>query len=156
MFKKMTLLLTLVSIILFTGCTTRMLDFTVISSKNVSMKISDDGIGERVEGEHIVFAFLGIPFGIPNLKSAVDDAIENAGPGYDALMDGVIYMTQSLFKYGYRVVGTPINTSKLTQALNEKGIDVDKYIERALYHSSTKIDNAASIEKIGILKNKPH
>jgi len=152
----MTLLLTLVSIILFADCTQRLIDFTVISSKNVSMKIPDDGIGERIEGEHYVFTFLGIPFGFPNIKSAVDDAIENAGPGYDALMDGVIYYTQSLFKNGYRVVGTPINTSKLTQALNEKGIDVDKYIERALYHSTTKIDNAASIEKIGILKNKPH
>ncbi len=43
------------------------------------------------------------------VKDAIDQAIEKAGPGYDALIDGVIY--ERLFKY--KVTGTPIKTSDL-------------------------------------------
>ena len=51
--------------------------------------------------------------GMPNLKQAVDKAIEAAGPGYDALIDGVVFNRMELFTSGYVVQGTPIKTTKL-------------------------------------------
>jgi len=76
----------------FTSC--RIVDFTVISSKNVTLDTKKDA--PRVSG----FGF--------TLKSALDKAIEKAGPGYDALIDGVV----SDAIVGYTVKGTPIKTSE--------------------------------------------
>ena len=52
-----------------TGCTQRIGDFTIISSKNVNVSANR---GDRVKGESCVYIILGIPTGVPDLKSAVD------------------------------------------------------------------------------------
>lgn len=78
---------------LFTSC--RLMDFTVISSKNVIIDVKKDS--PRVEGKGLT------------VKDAVDRAIEKAGVGYDALIDGVIY--EGVFRY--KVVGTPIKTTEI-------------------------------------------
>lgn len=123
------------------GCNTRMLDFTIISSKNVNMPLPPSAKGvARVTGSDDVFAFI-IPFGVPNLKAAVDRAIESAGPGYDALIDGVLYHTSGMFSVGFRVEGTPIKTSALKMALGNGSV---------LYHSSLGRSNAQGIEQMGI------
>jgi hypothetical protein len=144
----------LVVFFIFTSCSTRMIDFTVISSKNVNLKVKDTGKGERVVGTDYVWWFLSIPLGSPNLKEAVDRAIESAGPGYDALLDGVIYSKFYYFlltaKSGYKVEGTPIKTSELIVQLNQRGEDVDEFLSGVLFHSSLGKDNTAAIKKIGI------
>lgn len=92
------------------GCTIRLGDFTVISSKNV--KIPTAVKGERVTGEDCVPVIL-LPIGIPNMEEAIDRAIESAGPEYDALVDAVVYSVQQAFIFGqicYKAEGTPINT----------------------------------------------
>jgi hypothetical protein len=111
------------------GCTQRILDFTVISSKNTNIKVKDSAKGERVKGEDMVVVFI-VPIGQPQLKSAVDRAIEKAGPGYDALLDGVIYSVNNSFLFGqmgYSVEGTPIKTSALIAELQKQGIDPNVY-----------------------------
>jgi len=98
------------------GCSTRMIDFTVISSKNAN--IQGKSYGKRVEGKDCAGLLLGlIPITgrfQPNMKEAVDRAIEGAGPGYDALIDGVVDSeVLLLFVYNqacFVVEGTPINT----------------------------------------------
>lgn len=87
------------------GCTVRMVDFTMISTKNV--KTPPQTKGNRVSGETCVFNWFGA---VPDLKSAIDRAIESAGPEYDALVDGVVYETGGLFQTCFKVEGTPINT----------------------------------------------
>jgi hypothetical protein len=72
----------------------RLVDFTVISSKNVTLNV--DKNAKRVIGKGFT------------VKGALDAAIEKAGPGYDALIDGVIY--NGLFRY--KVEGTPIKSSE--------------------------------------------
>ena len=62
------------------SCNQRLIDFTVISSKNVTMRLPDDAKGPRTTGKEMKMC------GQPQLKGAVDKAIENAGPGYDALI----------------------------------------------------------------------
>ena len=106
-----TLLLTL-------GCTIRMVDFTAISTKNV--KIPTVAKGNRVTGEDCIPVIL-IPLGIPNMKEAIDRAIESAGPDFDALVDGVVYHQNYSFLFGqvcYVVEGTPINTKTSVSMLD--------------------------------------
>jgi hypothetical protein len=95
----------------------------------MEMRIQDTGKGNRVEGKDGVYWVLFIPLGTPNLKEAVDRAIESAGPGYDALIDGVIYSSSYYFILsgytGYKVIGTPIKTAQLKAELLREGKDVD-------------------------------
>jgi hypothetical protein len=105
--KRIILPLAVVATMLLSSCKTRLVDFTVISSKNVNLRLSEDGKGPRVEGRDMKFC------GRPELKEAIDRALEGAGPGYDALIDGVVYQRNEFLKNGFSVEGTPIKTSKL-------------------------------------------
>jgi hypothetical protein len=105
--KKVTLMVAVLGAMLFTSCKTRLIDFTIISSKNVTLRLPDDAKGPRSSGKEMKTC------ATPQLKGAVDKAIENAGPGYDALIDGVIYNKNNYISNGWVVEGTPIKTSKL-------------------------------------------
>ena len=108
---KKVLLPLVVIVLVLSSCNYRMIDFTIISSKNVTLRLPDDAKGAKVEGRDMVFC---APYcGMPNLKTAVDRAIESAGPGYDALIDGVLFNRNEYFRTGYVVTGTPIKTTKL-------------------------------------------
>ncbi|MEN2435596.1 hypothetical protein AAH994_09315 [Weeksellaceae bacterium A-14] len=94
-----------------TSCSTRLIDYTAISSKNLAVQIPETSKGERVKGEDYVTTVLGIPLGTPNLKEATDKAIEKSGNGYDILIDGVVTAKRKWYflfgKIGYEVEGTP-------------------------------------------------
>jgi hypothetical protein len=75
----------------------RVVDFTIISTKNVSVDF-------KKTGEKRVKAWGW------TIKDATDHAIEKAGTEYDALIDGVIYLRF----FGYCAKGTPIKTKKQT------------------------------------------
>lgn len=109
--RKIILPALFVGALLMSSCSQRIIDFTVISSKNVTLRLPEDGKGKKVEGKDMVFC---APYcGMPNLKQAVDRAIESAGPGYDALIDGVVFNKMQFLSSGYVVTGTPIKTAKL-------------------------------------------
>ena len=115
--------------ILCSGCTMRLIDFTVISSKNVTLNAPQ--APNRTTGRDCVDLLLFIPINgrlQPNLKEAVDRAIEAAGTGYDALIDGVVDQ-ETLFTYIYNracfiVEGTPINTKQLTSSADGNDADL--------------------------------
>lgn len=126
------------------GCLNyRMIDFTVISSKDTQLKIDESAKGSRSEGADVAWSFLFFTK-IPHLKEAVDLAIENAGPGYDALIDGVVYYRQTWYfvatKITFKVEGTPIKTSVL-QANLQKDDSNSLASQSVLYHSSRGISN---------------
>jgi hypothetical protein len=104
---------------IFSGCSYRVLDFTLVSTKNVDLsKASSFERGkQRVEGLDKVHIIISIPTGRPNLKEAVDRAIETT-PGCIALVDGVIYSKSWwAILYGqisYLVEGTPLIDKNLT------------------------------------------
>lgn len=140
---------------LVSGCSRKKLDFTVISTKDLERSIPPEAIGERVEGRDEGWVLLGIPFGAPEIKEAINDALEKAGPGYgyNALMDGVLYQTTTFYlvatKISYKVEGTPILVR-----LTETKIPVLEPLSRentplrnqpVLYHSSLGISNEAAI-----------
>lgn len=123
------------------GCSTRIIDFTVISSKQIQLSIPDSARGGRVTGEDKKLYFL-FPLGTPQLKDAVDRAIEKSGPGYDALIDGVVrYQGAFLIgKFGYIVEGTPVKMSLV------KGASLE--LDDVLYHSSLEISNDEALARI--------
>ena len=102
-----------ISIIILSSCSRRIIDFTIISSKNVP--ITNQGgnfqkATKRVKGVDSKWSVLFIP-GIPDMKEAIDNAIEQY-PGAIALTDGVIYnKSWSCYLFGqnkYIVEGTPL------------------------------------------------
>lgn len=74
--SKLALTALIIGIIGLSGCSIRMMDLTVGSSKNFDINSGNLQKGERITGEDSVPMFLMIPFGAPNMKEAVDSAIE--------------------------------------------------------------------------------
>ena len=70
----------------FIGCSERIGDFTLISTKNVDIGGKYKKLDERYTGEDSRGDILGIPLGMPNLKTAVDNCIE-AGEDLPLIMD---------------------------------------------------------------------
>lgn len=68
------------TILLAYGCSQRVGDFTLISTKNAEIGGKYKRLPDRYKGEDAKGMFIGIPLGIPNLKTAVDNCIE-AGKG---------------------------------------------------------------------------
>lgn len=112
---KKLIIFTCVSLMLIgTACTHRLTDFTVISTKNVpfgthaaTFKKAD----KRVKAKDTAHTILFIPFGMPNMKEAIDKAIEMY-PDAIGLVDGVVKSSGwTCLLYGqnsYIVEGTPI------------------------------------------------
>jgi len=107
-------------VVLLTACTTRLLDFTVVSSKNIDLSKADsfERGKSRVEGVDAAWIIIFVPTGIPNMKEAIDRALEKV-PGAVALVDGVV---SSKFLYfllaaqsAYVVEGTPLIDPTLVQ-----------------------------------------
>jgi hypothetical protein len=73
---------------LMTGCTQRIGDFTLISTKNVDIGGKYKRLDGRYMGEDGKGMVIGIPLGIPSLKTAVDNCIEK-GRG-DLLTNAVL------------------------------------------------------------------
>lgn len=121
--KAAKLIVLLCGLVFLAGCTLRLVDFTVISSKNV--KVPTKAKGERVKGEDCNFFFP------PNMKEAIDRAIESAGHDYDALVDGVVYSTWIPLYQCYEVEGTPINTKTSTSMKEFEGKDLLRHSSRS-------------------------
>jgi len=129
------------------GCSQRFLDFTLISTKNFDMSVTELG-GKRVTGVDKVNVFF-VPIGTPSPKEAIDRAIESAGPGYDALIDGVLTYKVAAFIFGtisYVVEGTAIKTSEVRKQLS--GIEHPALYGNIVYHSKLGISNDSAIEEI--------
>jgi len=100
--------------VLFSGCKSRLGDFTLITTKNIDLKnfsTHRDVKAEPVVGEdvkHIIFVF---PTGVPHIKEAVDNALDK-GNAY-MLVDAALYYESFYipYIYGYNkfeVRGTPV------------------------------------------------
>ncbi len=106
--------LILLLFIFLMGCAVRQADLTAITTRNVKL----DGVnlnalpGKKVEGKDSNFVFLFIPFGMPQLEDAIDDALDK-GEG-DLMLDAVIYTNHWWFLIGQDIItvkGTIVNTS---------------------------------------------
>jgi len=105
------------ALISFSSCSYRLVDFTIISSKNHSLNI-DLSQGKQVEGSSKGFLGLGA-----TIKDAMDKALQSAGTEYDILVNGVVRDNDYFLVSGYKVTGTAINSSKLKAMLGERGFE---------------------------------
>jgi len=95
--------------VLLSGCTVRVADMTVASTKNYNLNSGKFEKGQRVTGEDTAPIVI-FPLGIPSVKTAMDRAIEKNKCAV-ALSDVVVYQLNHAFlfgKYGYRVEGTEV------------------------------------------------
>ncbi len=95
--------------LLLTGCTVRVADMTVASTKNYNLNSAKFVKGQRVIGEDKVGVVL-VPLGIPNVKTAMDRAIEKNRCAV-ALSDVVVSQLNHAFFFGtigYRIEGTEV------------------------------------------------
>lgn len=94
------------ALFLVTGCTTRIGDFTTVSTKNVSMNEEYQKAGST-EGSDGTFLF-----GQPDMKTAVDNALENADSNARYLTNARILGTSYPFYSKITVEGdawVPVN-----------------------------------------------
>jgi hypothetical protein len=70
------------------GCSQRIGDFTVISTKNVDLGTNYVKIKSNGEGKDLKHWIIIFPIGVPNIKSAIDDSL-NQNDG-DVIMNAVI------------------------------------------------------------------
>ena len=156
--QKIKVLAVLLSLFGLVGCTVRLVDFTMISTKNLDLSRSAnfERGKSRIQGKDEAMIIIFIPTGTPNIKEAVDRAIESV-PGAIALVDGVISSSSWWFIFGassYVVEGTPLidkslastelksqymiakldkkgNTQELRYVSKEEYLKIrDKYIEK--------------------------
>lgn len=102
----------LCSFLILCSCTSRITDFTIISTKNYNINSSHRIKGERVTGTDEKHIIVVIPTGEPNVKEAIDNAIESV-PGCVGLADGAVYHTAWYIPYiygkmSYTIEGTAI------------------------------------------------
>jgi len=140
MFKRLAIMSSV--FFLLTGCTTRLIDFTIISSKNFDLANSENFKKDtgRVIGEDSSRIIIIFPTGTPNVKEALDEAIEQV-PGAVALVDGVIsqYSFYIPFIYGtsaWIVEGSPLIDTSLADIRDFEG----KYLISFLNPESNKYE----------------
>jgi len=114
---KFSLLLLLATTLTISSCSYRLVDFTIISSKNHNLKI-DKAQGIRVSGSSNGFLGLGA-----SIKDAMDKALQSAGPDYDLLIDGVVRVNDYFLISGYKVEGLAISSAKMKALLGSKGFE---------------------------------
>lgn len=111
--KKFLLVLTIFLIVLLTcGCTQRLGDLTFVSTKNINMNASHHvDTATQTVGEDAKYSILGFSTGIPNLKEAIDKAIENKNGAVGLANVKIRAGTWTAILFGkmwYEVEGNPI------------------------------------------------
>jgi len=64
-------------LIVFIGCSTRIADFTIISTRNVDMDGNYELVGSKVKGKDVTPIITYIPIGAPSIEDAIDDALDS-------------------------------------------------------------------------------
>ncbi len=133
------------------GCTTRIVDFTTISTKNVDWSKAETFVraSARVEGRDTTHIIIFIPTGVPNMKEAIDRAIEST-PGGVALVDGVVYSKFWWIPYiygrtSYVVEGTPLIDPALNGGFKRKAVTA-KLVTEAPVIAEQKSQQLASLK----------
>lgn len=140
----------------FCGCTTRYVDFTIISSKNIDFKKSasfKQGT-TRITGEDKVHIIIFIPTGTASIKEAIDNAIKTT-PGCIALLDGVVYgkFWWIPYIYGQSVIiveGTPLIDTSLIAEDNKLKIPTYSKITVTDNKKITTLESISSAEYIAM------
>lgn len=139
---------TVTGALVLSGCTTRFVDYTLLSTKNVDLsKAGTFKRGpNRVTGEEDQYIIIFIPTAsAPHLKTAVDRAIESV-PGAIALVDGVVSSRNWWFIIGENAIiveGTPLIDPSLPGA--QASLRADRFV--SFYNSATGKQETKAVSK---------
>jgi hypothetical protein len=108
MFRRvlMSAIAVVVTAVAMTGCTHRIGDFTMVTTKNYERQVQYKMVG-RMEGSDKKLIILAFPLGIPDLKNAVDRAIEAGNGVYlaNAVIEEGGWYALLIGQTGYTVTG---------------------------------------------------
>ena len=102
------------TLITSTACSLRLADLSAVSTRNVTLdKVDLDSFPQTkgIVGKDTKWMFLFIPFGVPHLEDAIDDALDK-GNG-DMMIDAVLHSKGWWFLIGQsslQVKGTVVKT----------------------------------------------
>jgi len=94
--------------VILAGCTNRLADLSVVSTRNIDPQASYELVQRGVEGDDIRKIIIFIPSGPSNLEEAIDSALEKAGADYltnARIYAGGWYVPLIYGQAGFRVVG---------------------------------------------------
>ena len=94
-------------LLLFTGCSTRVADFTIISTKNIDMDGNYELVESNVKGKDVTPIIVYIPIGSPSIENAIDDALNSVDGDImtDVTVRSNIWWFVYFGTYTYVVVG---------------------------------------------------
>jgi hypothetical protein len=149
--KKKQIALLLVITLLLSSCSQKILNFTIISSKNFDLTKASTFVKakDKVLGKSKVYMIIIVPTGtFLNFDKAINKAIESV-PGCVALVDGKVYrkwwMIPVLYLSDASIVeGTPLIDPSLVY--NSSEISTYNKIELDRKSEVTKIESISSIE----------
>ena len=75
-------------LLVLTACSTRVGDFTVISTRNIDMDGEYELVGSKVKGKDMVPIITYLPLGSPSIEDAIDDALDSVEG--DIMTDAII------------------------------------------------------------------
>ena len=96
------------------SCSQRLVDFTIISFKNIQLAY-DRASAREVKGKHNRFLGMGA-----SIKEAMDRALKSAGPEYDLLIDGVVRVNSYYLVAGYSVTGSALSSKTMRAELGAR------------------------------------
>lgn len=112
------ILIALASVTLLSGCVHRIGDFTVASTKNMDIKRTLHRVdeSERLVGKDTKHIILFIPTGTPNMKEAMDNAVEQrqgaVGLSNVTVKSGLWWIPYIYGQSSYEVEGNPVYENK--------------------------------------------
>ena len=140
---------------LIAGCTQRIADFTFISTRSVDIGGKYKKIA-RYTGSDSRIDILTIPFGIPDLKKAVDNCID-AGKG-DLLTDAVVDFNQwTAIAYGerkYVVSGDVWGKAEMGDLLPTPGVELFELHAGPSGFELVSVTNPENVVKINYLASR--
>lgn len=144
-------------LLVFSSCSQRIADFTILSSKNINLANGPNMVRgkNRVSGIDKVHWIIIIPTGVVDVKNALDKAIEST-PGCVAILDGAVYHKSWWIPYIYGqemyiIEGTPLIDPSLVK--NEADMPVYGKIELDKNSEIISVNNLSAAE-YDSLKNK--
>jgi hypothetical protein len=135
----------------FTGCTRRIGDFTMVTTKNYERQVQYKMVG-RMEGKSIKMMILFIPTGQPDLKDAVDEAIQAGNGVYlaNAVIEYTNWYALLFGQFGYTVTGdvyAPVDHGDLLNPAIEK-FELKADANGHLSMQSTRTGTTVSVQDI--------
>ncbi len=137
------------------GCTERIGDFTMLTTKNYDANVKYKMTG-RMTGEDMPLMILVIPLGKPNMKTAADHAIEAGNGVYlaNAVVETSWWSAIFVSSSGYIVTGdvyAPVTSGDLINPAIEK-FDL-RHTEHGLAMVSEKTGSEISVQSYSSMTN---